>query len=51
MPTRKPRLGRGSQKMLSGKDQHLACIKAKGTFDTRNAVTDSELDGGRLAYG
>ena len=36
--------------MLFGKDQHLACITAKGTFDTKNAVTDSELLGGRLAY-
>jgi len=36
--------------MLSGKDQHLACIKAKGTFDTRNAVTDSRRRGGLLAY-
>jgi hypothetical protein len=36
--------------MLSGKDQHLACIEAKGTFDTRNAVTDSRRRGGRYAY-
>ena len=36
--------------MLSGKDQHLACIKAKGTFDTRYAVTDSARSGGRPAY-